>query len=263
MCYNVNINLINMDLIQSLKNIGLNEKEAQIYIALLQLGKATPYQVSKHSQIKKPTTYVILEGLIDKGIVEQIPRTKTLQYMATSPEDIFAMAQSKLETAQESLPELKALAKRRKRKVTAKYYEGLKGLEEMYNQQIKIAKGKELLAFYAQGKNTPPELWQLWDQLSDDYLRHKIKRKAITTHDKTIIDFIKKHPNVQKLTKTKLLDPEKYSSNISIEIYKNFTQITSHRYMQGIVIDNPDVAAAMKQIFKLVWERQDIEKNKK
>ena len=54
------------------------------------------------------------------------------------------------------------------------------------------------------------------------------------------------------------ISKKKYSSNISIEVYKNFTQIISHRYLQGILIDNPDIARVMKQIFELVWERDDI-----
>ena len=39
-----------------------------------------------------------------------------------------------------------------------------------------------------------------------------------------------------------------------IEVYKNYTQIISHRYLQGLLIYNPDIAKAIKQIFNLVWE---------
>ena len=83
-----------MELIKSLKNLGLNEKEARVYVALLQLGKATAYSVAKHSGLKKPTTYVILDDLIDKGIVSKVPRAKIMQYTAISPEDLFSTYKS-------------------------------------------------------------------------------------------------------------------------------------------------------------------------
>ena len=40
-----------MDLIKSLKNLGLNEKEARVYVALLQLGKASAKLSSGLAQI--------------------------------------------------------------------------------------------------------------------------------------------------------------------------------------------------------------------
>ena len=47
------------------------------------------------------------------------------------------------------------------------------------------------------------------------------------------------------------LPPSIYSSNISIEVYKDYTQIISHRYVQGILIRNPDIANVMRQIFEI------------
>ena len=68
-----------MDLVKALKNIGLNEKEARIYISLLQIGKTTAYQVSRHSGLKKPTVYVILEELIDKDTANRLGQKMLVQ----------------------------------------------------------------------------------------------------------------------------------------------------------------------------------------
>lgn len=251
-----------MDLIQSLKNIGFNEKEAKVYLALLQTGKSTAYTISKVSQLKKSTTYVILEELIDKGAVAKIPREKVLQYVATSPEDLFAMAQSRLQTAQESLSELQALNKRKKYEVSVAYYEGVTGIREMYYKSIKLFKNKNkpMMAFFSHERDTPPELSALWPEINDAWRRNKVKIKGLTVYDQSIKDFIKKIPPAKYLMDLKLLDPKRYDSNISIEIFDKFVQIISHRYIQGIVIYNPDIADVLRQIFELVWERQDLVK---
>ena len=66
-----------MDMKQALKTIGLSDKESAVYMALLQLGQATAYAVAVKSGLKKPTTYIILDELIEKGLVLKVPQMKT------------------------------------------------------------------------------------------------------------------------------------------------------------------------------------------
>lgn len=247
-----------MNLVESLKNLGLNEKEAKVYLALLQVGKATAYEVSKYSGLKKPTTYVILDDLVDKGVAFKIPRSKTMHFSAISPEDLFALSKSRIETAEASLPELMAMNKKRaNKKVNVAYYEGLDGIREMYNKLHKEIPGKNYVGFFAHEKHTPKGLTELFDEINEKHRRLKIGRKVLTVDDKSLAkyfdkEYIKKHD-----IDLKKLPISKYDSNISIEVYKNKTQIFSHRYLQAVVIDNPDIAKTMKQIFNLVWEQGD------
>jgi len=244
-----------MALIKSLKNLGLNEKEARVYVALLQLGKATAYSVAKHSGLKKPTTYVILDDMIDKGIVSKIPRAKTMQYTAISPEDFFSIQKNRLDTARkEALPELKALSRGRDYKVRARYYEGLAGIKEMYKEVYKLMPNKEYVGFYAHEKDAPPELVEFFKELNEKYRKLNIRRKVLTVRDPDILQkYLTKEMRKRYNVVAKSLPKDKYNSNISIEVFKNYTQIFSHRHLQAVVIDNPDIARVMKQIFNLVW----------
>lgn len=248
-----------MELVESLTKIGLNTKEAQVYIALLQTGKATAYNVAKHSGLKKPTTYVILEDLIDKGVASKVPRTKTMQYAAISPTELFSVYKSRLENAEkEALPELKALSRGRDYKVKASYFEGMGGVKELYRRMFKTMAGKEVVGFYAHEKDTSPELQQYWRGLNEEVRKKYIRRRVITTKHPSLEHYLKKENQKKYYVKLKALPEKIYNSNISLEIYKNFTQIISHRHLQGILIDNPDIARVLKQIFELVWEREDI-----
>ncbi len=252
-----------MNIIQSLKNLGLSEKEAKVYTALLQTNKATAYEVAKYSGLKKPTTYVILDELVDKGIAMKIPRVKTMHYSAISPEDLFAMTKSRIKTAEEVLPELKAISKGRAiKKVRVAYYEGLDGVKEMYRKLHKEMPGKNYVGFFAHGKNTPEELNELFAKINEKHRKLRIGRKAITVDDKSLNKYFSKDFMYKHNIEIKKLPISKYDSNISIEIYKSYTQIFSHRYLQGIVIDNPDIAKTMKQIFKIVWEGTENKKKK-
>lgn len=245
-----------MDLIESLTKIGLNEKQARVYIALLQTGKATAYSIAKHSTLKKPTTYVILDELIAKGIVKKVPQAKTMHYTAISPEDLFSSYKSRFDNARkEALPELKALSRGREHKVRASYYEGLNGIKEMYKRVYKTMPDKEYVGFFAHEADAPQELIKFFDELNEDYRKLNIRRRVITVDDPSIKEkYLTKDKRKRYGVKAKAISKSRYNSNISIEVFKNYTQIFSHRHLQAVVIDNPDVARVMKQIFNLVWE---------
>ena len=54
---------------QVLENLGLSEKEAEIYLALLELGTGTVVEVAKKSGVKRPTAYLVLDELKKMGYI--------------------------------------------------------------------------------------------------------------------------------------------------------------------------------------------------
>lgn len=245
-----------MNLMSGLHYFGLTEKEAKIYLALLQAGEQTAYSIAIKSELKKPTTYVVLEELVRRGIVHKIPRAKSTRYEAVDPVELFVVARERAEHAEAILPELRALYRTDTTKVKASFYEGLNGIKEMGGKLVEHTKGREHIAFYAHQKDTPKVLQEYWKELNAEYAKNNITRRAITTHDPSINDYLTNKVVPKNSLQLKALSPKKYSSNISIEVYDKWTQIISHRYLQGILIENPDIAHVMKQIFELIWEKE-------
>lgn len=248
-----------MESLEALINLGLSEKEAKAYLALLPLAKATAYTVAVRSGLKKPTAHVVLDNLVSKGFALKIPYKRKHCFMAKSPRECLALAKEKILIAEEMLPELLAIQKANEEKASVSYYEGLDGIKGMYKQLIKIMNNKpeeerSIVAFFAHQKDTPDFLKKYWLKSNEELKTNKIKRKAITTFSKTIQKYLEEETMRKFNLEMKVLPEKDYSSNISIEIYDNFTQIISHRYVQGILIENRDVANVMKQIFHLVWD---------
>lgn len=73
------VNLINV-----LKDFKFTESEAKIYIALLQNGNCTGYELSKVSGVPRSKIYNLLENLASRGIVEQSTSDNTVLYQAIS-----------------------------------------------------------------------------------------------------------------------------------------------------------------------------------
>ena len=228
-----------MNLTESLENLGLNEKQAKIYIALLQLGQESAYAVAKLSGLKKPTTYVVLEELIDKGIVKKVPRLKVMQYTAIPPTELFAMAQAKLLNAQkESLAELKAISNKGERKMKVSYYEGVEELKDMYQKQLKEDNSQKYLGFYGKNENIPHELQEIFKKNNLKFKERGIAREGSSN-------------DIGNVFGAELKQNKKYNSNISIEVSENKTYIFSAENLEGTVIESLELAKALGQIFRM------------
>ncbi len=69
-----------------LQDIGLNEKEAAVYLSLLAVDNSSVLDLSKKTNINRSTTYVVLESLAKKGLVSETTVGKKTHYQAEPPE---------------------------------------------------------------------------------------------------------------------------------------------------------------------------------
>ncbi len=75
------------EIIESLKNIGLNSYEAKVYLALLKKYPATGYEVSKLADIPQARAYDTLKALETDHIVTSSP-TKPITYTPIKPKEL-------------------------------------------------------------------------------------------------------------------------------------------------------------------------------
>lgn len=94
---------------ETLRSIGFDDKETDIYLALLKADKATVSELLKHTQIERRTIYDVLERLIQKGRVSYFEENNTRVYMAVSPEVILEDLKQKQNDFQAILPKLTSL----------------------------------------------------------------------------------------------------------------------------------------------------------
>ncbi len=245
-----------MNVQDALTLLGLSDKESAVYIALLQLGKTSSYAVSVKSGLKKPTTYVILDELIKKGLVKKVPRLKKQHYVAESPEQAFALAEEKIALAKQKLPELLALTKGTLTKVNTIYFEGIEGVKQLMEYGMKDMRDKEYVGFFALAQNAPKELQEyfpLWNE--------KMKRLGATMRV-----IVPDHPSLDSFRATdtlygrvaKVVPLSRYSSDIAIDVSDTTVRIHDYKNLQGIAIENADVAKTMREIFEMCWKQVEV-----
>jgi sugar-specific transcriptional regulator TrmB len=245
--------LIFMDISEALATLGLNEKQTAIYLALLQLGKGSAYSIADKSGQKRPTTYVILEELIEKGLAERVPRARKQLYRAVSPDQAFGTLEEKIAAAKEKLPELLAMTKSVDTKVSAVYFEGLKGIKQVMEYKQEEDRGKEVVGFYATSQNVPKELAEYFEEWNTKRQKKHITMRGIVPDHQSLEHF--RETDTKSGRDMKVVEYTEFSSEVAIEISDRIVRIQDYKNLQGIVIENVDVAKTMKEIFEMVWKR--------
>lgn len=245
------------NLITELKKLNLTEKEARVYLALLELGPATPYKIAKRSRLKRPTAYVIAEELVEKGLIVQMTGEKKRMYIARSPEAYIEDVEARVRDAKRSLPELMALQRKQSDKPNILYFEGTEGLKQAYNYRLKDFKNKEIVGFFARMNEVDKEVHeQVFMPWNENNAREGTTARGFTVDDSKITDYSKffklKGPGA---IHAKFLPETLYSADCSIEIFDWAVRIVIMRSKQAIIVESSELAIAMKQIFDLLWEK--------
>ncbi len=243
------------NLIEPLKNLGLSEKEVLVYLALLQLGGATPYQIAKKSGIKRPTAYVIAEELVKKGLIVHIPGEEKRKYIAKSPETFIQEYEEKLEAAKDILPELKSYQRVATEKPSILYFEGLDGLKQAYKYREKELHDKEITGFFASNEDATPEVNEFFLKWNEYKEKNNTRVKGITV-DTPLLKSFDKFINKDMHTITaKFLPESMYSAKVSIEACDDkFVRIFLYESVETLIVESPKFTKAIKEIFELVWK---------
>ena len=80
-----------MNLEKELQEVGLQEKEAKVYIAMLELGRATAQDIAKKADVNRATTYFVMENLMKKGLASAIDEGPRQYFLPEDPSQLEAI----------------------------------------------------------------------------------------------------------------------------------------------------------------------------
>jgi sugar-specific transcriptional regulator TrmB len=93
---------------KALKELGLNDKEIEVYLTILKHGKLKPADVAKQININRTTVYSVAKELIKKGLIFEDLGSPAHYLVANDPKDILRL----IDKEEESLFHKKELAGR-------------------------------------------------------------------------------------------------------------------------------------------------------
>ncbi|MFA4814509.1 MAG: helix-turn-helix domain-containing protein [Candidatus Gracilibacteria bacterium] len=247
----------NSPLSEALKDLGLNEKESKIYLALLELNESLPSSISRKSGVKRPTTYVVLEQLQKKGLVSHFKRGGNGYYRAIHPKLLLEGQRNKVHQLEEVLPELLNLHSRYSITPQLSIYEGAEGVIKIMEDTLTTS--TELLCWA-----NPDIAMGLLKDYYPSYIKRKVERKiwlkGIFCYDSIGINFKKR--GGEELREVYLIPKDRFPFKNEINIYDDKVAIISHQDEIGVIIENKNIADTQRAIFNLGFEyARLLEKN--
>lgn len=237
--------------LQKLLEAGLNEREAKVYLALLELGEANIAQISQKAQIKRSTVYDMLELLKNKGLVSQTRLKKRPIYFAESPSKIIESLEKQKKGLEEAMPELVAMMNILDRKPKMRYFEGIDAVREIFEDTLEYPDSEVLTWFPYPYLNLGEDYF--WKYYNVQRTKKKIWMRILapdTEINRKILEKMKEF-----LVSARFMNAETFANfDIEIKIYgKTKIGIISHQENLGILIESKKIFDGFKAIFECMW----------
>lgn len=237
-----------------LTGIEFPERQADVYLALLQLGKGTVSEIARKAGINRTTGYDILDNLIEKGLVSISGKEPKQEYVAESPERLRAFLKKESQKAalreriaDDLIPELRSVHNvYGKPKVM--FYEGTEGLERVYEDTLT---SHEPIRAYANVEDMHNALPNYFPRYYERRAGKGIAIRAILPGNEAGEERVSL--DAEELRETAVVPADKYFFSPEINIYDDKIMIASWREKLGVIIQSKEIAEAMKSIYELAW----------
>jgi len=234
-----------------LQRLGLDEKEAKIYISLIKSGPATVSKIAKNTAIHRPIIYKNLPSLIEKGIVTESFKGKLKYFVAESPEKLESLLESVKKDFKQLIPELKDVYDYQKKRPNVKYLDGKKGIRFVFEDIIRTLKKGDIFYRYSSARSFPKGK----GYLPKDYRRirdsKKLERFVIT--NKSQVE--EKKPRMERAMKIVPSEFDLFDYNITQLIYADKIAFVDYNTETALIIENPVIAEFQRKIFKLLYHK--------
>ena len=247
-------------------SLGLSDKEANLYLAVLELGKASVQQLSEQSGMKRVTAYVILEQLLEVGLIKQMTEGKKKLYHAAHPSTLEKLLEgriSQLEAQRADLKgrmdQLEAMYNFRTDKPTVRYFEGKDGLEELDRYgRGQLTEGMEVLGI------SPHDLIaqafpKRRTEAVNERLEKKITSKVIYVDDAETSEAA----NKKQLREGIHFSRKELDLKGTCVVYTGwgvkFFSYDPKDYF-GVLIQSPEIADILEKVFSLAWDGAKMRK---
>jgi sugar-specific transcriptional regulator TrmB len=236
---------------QKLKDFGLKDKEARVYLALLELGEAKAQEIAKKARIVRPAVYDILSRLVEDGLVGTISKGKVSYFVANNPEAIRRNLEDKQKAFDQLLPELKSVFNTTKTKPRIFFYEGIEGIRTVFEDTL-TAHDKTLCGILSM-----EDLFKdPGKEYMDDYVRRRVKMgyklRVIRSKPKEVAPA---WPSSEEENRELRNPPEKMVFEMTTYIYDDKVGlISTEKENFGMIIESKEFSRNMKHLFEALWQ---------
>jgi len=250
-----------MNIQEALKQYGLNEKEASIYLAALELGRAKGQEIAKKAELPRSTGYSILEQLVQRKLILALEDKKVREYAAEDPAKLVSLSEEAYRTIKAAQPELASLYRGAKNRPRIRYYDGIKEIKEMH-ENILLLRKKGLKDYQVIASESG-----FLGQDRTWFANYSRRRGALGMHSRLILE--DSEDARQKQREALQINSEirimgnffEERSRAGIYILLNTVQFIEYgKHPVAVEMESKELVAMFRMIFEALWKTLPSEK---
>ncbi len=242
----------NEKLIAPLLLAGLNETEAKIYLACLEMGPSSAWNIFKKTGVKRPTCYASLDKLVADEIAHKKFDGARSIFSVITPAKLLMTLDYRKNQFRKALPLFAALKSTAEDKPRVQVFEGLDGIHQAYILGLDQPENSEILVFGS------ARIWQEINQQDSFYTAERVSKNitsralfANLPHNQLFAKMDR-----MELRETRYLPQEYFDPKTEIQVFDNTVIYVTYSETApyATVIENQAIAADMRQQFEILWK---------
>lgn len=242
-----------IELMKGLEAYGLDQKEAKVYLAGLEMGGASVLELARRTQLPRTTLYPILEKLVSRGVFREGKKKATTVYLPESPQQLLEKMHEREVRLEHSLPALELLKETSHGGPGVTFYEGTEGFKRLW--KLILNSGIKEYRLLTSGVG-------LRDYVKEPYLIHRVieERKKRGIKSRQLIRDGREARKIiakdgEELRESRILPSDVDLPATVIIFADQVAFITTRRENTMIILASGDVAVTYRTMFDLIWQK--------
>jgi sugar-specific transcriptional regulator TrmB len=239
---------MNKNFHQLLKQFGLSNELAKIYLTVLEFPQSSMQNIADKSKIKRTSAYNFVKELISRRLILTSQKNKRIVYSAVHPNQLFEIESAKLKELQHYLPELIAISSQASKKPKVTFYDGVRGIKDVYAD---VLQEKSPMHEWSDMNNIAESLGEYYFQtFPEQRAKQKIPLKALVANNQKTKSI--EPSNIKYLREVKTLPVAELKNAITIYANK-VAMLNFNDNPYGVIIEDKNLSETLLKIWNIQW----------
>ncbi|HAI74076.1 MAG TPA: hypothetical protein DCS28_03935 [Candidatus Moranbacteria bacterium] len=234
-------------------NMNFSEKEASIYLTLLEAGEVTATDLAKRCNLKRTTLYNMLPEMQRRGFIKVTKNKGRKFYFIDDVRNLEQSLEEKTEAVRQMIPELEKFHNISRVKPRIILYEGVIGMKRFYGDIItSVSSGDSILTYIGLQNFYDFVPKEILEKYVGERIRKRVVNKIIAHESDVARDWMNSAKN--ELREIKILKEQKEIFSGDFKIFANKVAFLSYdEDFFGVIVESKGIHNMMKGLFYAVW----------
>lgn len=253
-----------LELAAKLQSVGFTDKQAKVYVSALFLGASSVQKIAQQADVNRATAYVILDELMEMGVVSQGSVGKKTVFIAEDVDSIQLHLESLKNDITNKQKELRGLSEEIKTisrdsvSTTPKvfFFKGKEGIEQINKYYFRKTKKNSSSMVFSDKEKVREIIPKAFDEHRENRRKKNISAKGI------VYDTSRHHRDDPKANKeVRIVD---FRPAAEITLQEEFVMFATYNKSNhvSVVVESSEIAKSLRQLYDLAWQSLPADKDK-